>query len=166
MVALTRTPSTRNPATPATGSPERSGPAKSRPVMLVTFDVPFVSGAAELAVDAAVESGQALLVVNAARIELGPITLAMKYEYFGTQEVEEALARPAELARELSVEVRRLRVCSPRPVDALLEIVREHRPALLVVGPDPAKMRRRAYRNAVRKIRDGADCLLWFAAAE
>ena len=156
MVAPTRTLSTRD-----TDSP--SGP---RPVMLVTFDVPFAPGAAELAVDTAVESGQALLVVNAARVELGPISLAMKYEYFGTQEVEEALARPAELARELSVEVRRLRVCSPRPVDALLEIVREHRPALLVVGPDPAKMRRRAYRNAVRKIRDGADCLLWFAAAE
>ncbi len=156
MVAPTRTLSTR----------DTDSPSGSWPVMLVTFDVPFAPGAAELAVDTAVESGQALLVVNAARVELGPISLAMKYEYFGTQEVEEALARPAELARELSVEVRRLRVCSPRPVDALLEIVREHRPALLVVGPDPAKMRRRAYRNAVRKIRDGADCLLWFAATE
>ena len=153
MITPTRTPTTR----------ETDSPSGSRPVMLVTFDVPFVPGAAELAVDSAVESGQALLVVNAARVELGPISLAMKYEYVGTQEVEDALARPAELARELAVEVKRLRVCSPRPVEALLEIVREHRPALLVVGPDPARMRRRAYRKATRKIRDGVDCLLWFA---
>ena len=156
MVAPTRTPT----------APETGSASRSRPVMLVTFDVPFVSGAAEFAVDAAVESGQALLVVNAARVQLGPISLAMKYEYFGTQEVEEALARPAELAHELAVEVRRLRVCSPRPVDALLEIVREYRPALLVVGPDPTRMRRRAYRKATQKIRDGVDCLLWFAAVE
>jgi hypothetical protein len=150
---------TRTPTTPETGSE-----ARSRPVMLVTFDVPFVPGAAELAVDAAVEGGQALIVVNAARVELGPISLAMKYEYVGTQEVEDALARPAELARELAVDVRRLRVCSPRPVEALLEVVQQHRPALLVVGPDPARMRRRVYRKATRKIRDGVDCLLWFAA--
>ncbi len=148
----------RTPTTPETGSETRS-----RPVMLVTFDVPFAPGAAELAVDAAVEAGQALIVVNAARVELGPISLAMKYEYVGTQEVEDALARPAELARELAVDVKRLRVCSPRPVTALLEVVHEQRPALLVVGPDPRRMRRRAYSKAARKIRDGADCLLWFA---
>ena len=129
--------------------------------MLVTFDVPFAPGAAELAVDAAVEAGQALLVVNAARVDLGPISLAMKYEYVGTQEVEDALARPAELARELAVDVRRMRVCSPRPVEALLEVVHEQRPALLVVGPDPTRMRRRVYRKAARKIRERVDCLLW-----
>ena len=70
----------------------------NRPVMLVTFDVPFEPEATELAVDAAVESGQRLIIVNAAEVPLGPISLAMKYEYIGTHEVEDALQAPAALA--------------------------------------------------------------------
>ena len=42
----------------------RHATSASRPVMLVTFDVPVRADAAELAVDAAVESGQELLLVN------------------------------------------------------------------------------------------------------
>lgn len=136
----------------------------SRPVMLVTFDVPFEPEAAELAVDAAVESGQRLLVVNVAEVALGPISLAMKYEYVGTQEVEDALRAPAELARSLAIEVERLRVCSPRPVEALLELVAERAPGLLVIGPDRARLKRRTYARATRKIRDRAACLVWLAA--
>ena len=112
------------------------GVSGSRPVMLVTFDVPFEPEATELAVDAAVESGQRLIIVNVAEVALGPISLAMKYEYVGTQEVEDALRAPAALARSLAVEVERLRLCSPRPIEALLELVAERAPGLLVVGPD------------------------------
>ncbi len=117
----------------------------SRPVMLVTFDVPFEPEATELAVDAAVESGQRLIIVNVAEVALGPISLAMKYEYVGTQEVEDALRAPAALAHSLAVEVERLRLCSPRPVDALLELVAERAPGLLVVGPDRERLKRRTY---------------------
>jgi len=133
----------------------------NRPVMLVTFDVPFELEAAELAVDAAVESGQRLIVVNVAEIALGPISLAMKYEYVGTQEVEDALRAPAELAHSLAVEVERLRLCSPRPVDALLELVAERAPGLLVVGPDRARLSRRRYAKAAKRIRERAACLVW-----
>jgi nucleotide-binding universal stress UspA family protein len=129
--------------------------------MLVTFDVPFELEAAELAVDAAVESGQRLIVVNVAEIALGPISLAMKYEYVGTQEVEDALRAPAELAHSLAVEVERLRLCSPRPVDALLELVAERAPGLLVVGPDRARLSRRRYAKAAKRIRERAACLVW-----
>jgi len=139
-------------------SPVVSG---SRPVMLVTFDVPFEPEAAELAVDAAVESGQRLIVVNVAEIALGPISLAMKYEYVGTQEVEDALRAPAELAHSLAVEVERLRLCSPRPVDALLELVAERAPGLLVVGPDRARLSRRRYAKTAKRIRERAACLVW-----
>ena len=51
--------------------------------------------------------------------------MAMGYEYAGTDEVEESLRAPAELAHSLAVDVERLRLCSPRPVDALLELVAE-----------------------------------------
>ena len=136
----------------------------SRPVMLVTFDVPFEPEATELAVDAAVESGQRLIIVNVAEVPLGPISLAMKYEYVGTQEVEDALRAPAALAHSLAVEVERLRLCSPRPVDALLELVAERAPGLLVVGPDRGRLKRRKYTKLTKRIRDRAACLVWLPA--
>jgi hypothetical protein len=141
--------------------PQVSG---SRPVMLVTFDVPFEAEATEIAVDAAVETGQRLIIVNAAEIALGPISLAMKYEYVGTQEVEDALRVPAALALSLAVEVERLRLCSPRPIEALLELVAERAPGLLVVGPDRARVKRRKYRKLTRRISEGAPCLVWLPA--
>jgi nucleotide-binding universal stress UspA family protein len=129
--------------------------------MLVTFDVPFEREAAELAVDAAVESGQRLIVVNAVEITLGPLTLSMKYQYVGRPDVEEALRAPAELAHSLSVEVERLRLCSPRPIEALLELVAERAPGLLVVGPDREHLKRRAYAKLTKRIRERAGCLIW-----
>ncbi len=140
------------------GIPFGSG---TRPVMLVTFDVPFEPGAAAVAVDAALESGRPLIVVNAAKVQLGPVSLAMRYEYVGTDEVEAALREPAELAHDLAVEVERLRLCSPRPVEALLEIVAERAPGLLVVGPDRTRIGRRAYARLARRIRERAACLVW-----
>ena len=59
--------------------------------MLVTLDVPFAPEAASLAVESAVESGQPLLVVNVAPVPILPISIAMGYEYAGTDEVEQSL---------------------------------------------------------------------------
>ena len=137
----------------------------SHPVMLVTFDVPFEPEATALAVDTAVESGQPLIIVNAAEVPLGPISLAMGYEYVGTQDVEDALREPAALAKGLAVEVERLRLCSPRPIEALLELVAERRagPARRRPGPD-ADAKRRTYAKLAKKIRARAACLVWLAA--
>jgi hypothetical protein len=132
--------------------------------MLVTFDVPFEPEATALAVDAAVESGQRLIVVNLAEVPLGPISLAMRYEYVGTEEVEDALRAPAELAHSLAVDVERLRLCSPRPIDALLELVAERAPGLLVVGPDREQLKRRTYAKWTKRISEGAACLVWLPA--
>ncbi len=67
--------SARNSACSGPGAPERPRISRavtgSRPVMLVTFDVPFEPEATALAVDAAVESGQRLIVVNAVEVALG-----------------------------------------------------------------------------------------------
>lgn len=149
---------------PRTSADTAAPAAGSHPVMLVTFDVPFEPEATELAVDTAVESGQPLIIVNAAEVPLGPISLSMKYEYVGTQEVEDALREPAALAVGLAVEVERLRLCSPRPIEALLELVAERRPGLLVVGPDRTRMRKRTYAKVAKKIRARATCLVWLAA--
>ena len=131
--------------------------------MLVTLDVPFAPEAASLAVDSAVESGQPLLVVNVVELPLLPGSLAMGYYYVGSDEVEESLRAPAGLATSLAVRVERLRVSSPHPVAALLELVRERSPGLLVLGPDQTRVRRRLYRKAAKRIRDEAPCLVWIA---
>ncbi len=138
-------------------------PSGARPVLLATFDVPFAPEAAALAVESAVESGQPLLVVNVAPISILPISLAMGYEYAGTDEVEASLRQPAELAYSLAVPVERLRVSSPHPVDALLELVSERAPGLLVLGPDRTKVRRRLYRKAAKRVSSEVACLVWLA---
>jgi hypothetical protein len=52
-------------------------------------------------------------------------------------------------------------VCSPHPVDALLEIVAERDPAVLVFGPDRRHLSSRRFRKAERAVRERTSCLVW-----
>ncbi len=134
-------------------------------MLLATLDVPFAEDAAAFAVDSAVETGQPLLLVNAVEVPPTPWAL-LGYGYIERDDLQDELRRPAELARSLAVRVERLRVCSPHPIDALLEIVAERSPALLVFGPDQTRLKPRAYRRATRKIIGRATCLVWLAEAD
>ena len=145
------------------GGARGSVPASAgRPVMLATLEVPFEPAAAELAVDSAVEAGQPLIVVNAVEMLLAPASLMLGYgDVAETPEDAAALRAPAQLAHALGVHVERLRVKSPHPVDALLEVACERKPGLLVFGPDRSRIRPRRYRKAARAVRDRAPCLVW-----
>ena len=145
------------------GAPARLRPAGSGPVVLATFDVPFAAEAAELAVDAAVESGQRLIVVNVSSVALLPMSMLMGYEYLESEELTVALRAPAELAASLGIPVELLRVSSPHPAEALLELTAERNPGLLVLGPDLQRVRRRLYRKAARRVQEQATCLVWLA---
>jgi nucleotide-binding universal stress UspA family protein len=134
----------------------------NRPVLLATLDVPFSEEAAAFAVDSAVESGSPLLLLNAAEVLPTAYTL-LGYGYVEREDLQAALRKPAELAQSLAVPVERLRVCSPHPVDALLEIVAERNPAVLVFGPDRAYLSSRRYRRAERAVCRRAACLVWTA---
>lgn len=134
-----------------------------RPVILATLRVPFDQVASELAVDAAVESGKPLLVVVLAELQPLPLSVLLGYDQVDTPEQEAAFAAPAMLAASLGVEVERLRVRSPRPLTALLELAAEREPGLLVFGPDRARLSRRAYRKAAEALRRQASCLVWLA---
>src|SRR2546427_2814928 len=131
----------------------RSGPgtdvsspsSASRPVLLATLDVPFADEAIAFAVDSAVETGQPLVVVNAAEIQPTPWSL-LGYGYIEREDLQAELRKPAELAQSLAVWVERLRVSSPHPVDALLELVAERNPGLLVFGPDWSRLDRKSTR--------------------
>jgi len=137
---------------------------ETRPIMLVTFAVRFDPRAAEFAIDTAVEAGQPLIIVNVVELELMPASMMFGYDLMTQRpELMEALRAPAVLACSLGVRVERLRVKSPHPVDALLELVAERAPGLLVFGPDRAELKPRIYRRALRKIRDRSTCLIWVA---
>jgi nucleotide-binding universal stress UspA family protein len=135
-----------------------------RPVLLATLGVPFDPAASTFAVDAAVESGEPLIVANV--VELPPLgmSVAMGYDQLPDRPEEaEALRAPAELAHSLGAEVERLRVRSPRPLEALLQLTAERAPGLLVFGPDRTRIRGRTYRKAARLLRQHASCLVWLA---
>jgi nucleotide-binding universal stress UspA family protein len=134
--------------------------SRDRPVLLMTLDVPFADDAVAFAVDSAVENGQPLVLVNVAEVLPTAYSL-LGYGYVERDELQDALRKPAELARSLAVRVERLRVCSPHPVDALLEVVAEREPALLVFGPDPERLPGRRYRRAEKAVRERAPCLVW-----
>jgi len=135
-------------------------PSAGRPVLLATLDVPYAEEAIAFAVDAAVENGQPLLLVNAAEVLPTAFSL-LGYGYVEREDLQDALLRPVKLARSLAVQVERLRVCSPHPVDALLEVVAERDPGLLVFGPDREHLSGRRYRRAERAVRKRASCLVW-----
>ncbi|MDQ2984325.1 MAG: universal stress protein [Actinomycetota bacterium] len=150
----------------------RSGPredvssvsAHGRPVLLATLEVPYDEAAAAFAVDAAVECGERLIVANVVEMPLGPMCLMMGYGALDPSEEDEAKLRaPAELARSIGVEVERLRVRSPHPLDALLELVAEREPGLLVFGPDRTQLKPRVFRRAAKKICERVACLVWIA---
>ncbi len=136
--------------------------AETRPVLLATLEVGFDPVAAEFAVDAAVEAGQPLVVANIVEMPLGPMCVMMGYGALDPADDDaDRLRAPAELAHALGVQVERLRVRSPHPLDALLELVAERGPGLLVFGPDRLRLKPRLYRRAVKRIRAGVGCLVW-----
>ena len=135
----------------------------ARPVLLATLNVPFADDAIAFAVDSAAENGQPLVVVNVAEILLTHWSL-VGYGYVESEELQRKLYRPADLAQSLAVRVERLRVCSPHPLDALLEVVAERDPGILVFGPDRAYIRKRRYQRAVRCLAERATCLVWTGA--
>ena len=136
------------------------GVGAARPVILATLDVPVVDEAARIAVDAAVENGQPLVLVNVVARQFSPVTL-VGWDTPSAPDVEESLRAPAALASHLGVRVERLRVRSPHPLDALLEVVAEQAPGLLVFGADRSRLRRGRYRRAARAIEQRAPCLVW-----
>ena len=132
-------------------------------MLLVTLGVPLAAAAPALAVDAAVEAGQPLIVANV--VELPPLAMSVRlgYDQLPDPVVDETLRDAAALAVSLGVRVERLRVKSPRPLPALLDLIAEREPGLLVFGPDRARIRRRLYRRATKLLHERATCLVWTA---
>jgi hypothetical protein len=75
--------------------------------------------------------------------------------------VSASLRASVELARSLGVRVERLRVRTPRPVEARVERADERRPRILVFGPDPGALSARRYRRVRAGVLERVTCLVW-----
>ncbi|MGH9303942.1 MAG: hypothetical protein ACRDZ5_05940, partial [Acidimicrobiales bacterium] len=138
---------------------------RGRPVLLSTFfSVPFDKEASIFAVDSAIEGGQLLIVANLVRLEPLPVSLHLGFDRLDEPaEIDAALRAPAELAHSFGLRVERLLVKTPRPVTALLELVSERKPGLLVLGSDPNGLNQRFARRAWRAVRGDTGCLVKLA---
>ena len=127
--------------------------AGGHPILLATLGAPFDEEAVVFAVDSAVEASQPLIVANITTLE--PLGLSVILGYDALEEFTPAVSDSVRRS------VERLRVRSPRPIRALLQLTSERRAGVLVFGSDPRELTPRNYRRAVRAVRESAGCLVW-----
>jgi nucleotide-binding universal stress UspA family protein len=132
-------------------------------VLLATLAVPFDGDAARVALQAAMENGVRLVVVDAVERPFWLQSAASGHAELEEPEDRERIRGFVDQAAALGADVEHLRVRSPRPVDAVLEVACEREAGLLVFGPDRSRLRPRTFARMVRRIRKRALCLLWVA---
>jgi Universal stress protein family len=137
--------------------------ARIRPVVLATTAVPFEADAFAVALGAAMESQATLIVIDAVELPFWPQSIATRHADTELDTDRECIRERVDQAVALGVHVEHLRVRSPRPIDAMLEVAGEREAGLLVFGPDRSRLRPRAFARMVRRIRRRASCLLWVA---
>ncbi len=133
------------------------------PVMLATLAVPFDPESARVALQAALETNVKLVVVDAVERPWWPQALATRYAELELAEDRDQIGRFVGHVAGLGVEVEHLRIASPRPVEALLELAAERDTGLLVLGPDRSRFKPRLFARIARRVRKRASCLLWVA---
>ncbi len=139
--------------------------ARSRPVVLATLSVRVDPSAERMALESALEAGVGLIIANMITLPAYPMTLMLAREYATLPHEEdlEALRATAERAAGLGIKTELLRISSPRPIVALLELLRERAAGLLVFGPDLRRTSRIRFAIAARRLRRAAPCLVWIA---
>src|SRR4051794_38443343 len=139
---------------------------RGEPVLLATFaGTPPHAAATELAVEAAFETGATLLLADVV------VRPRVRSRRSGVAVVAFApgFRSAVDRAFDLGVRIERMRVAQPRPAAALLQIVSDPRPSLVVFAPDPPPFgrwrwrRRRRFRGLVVALELEAPCLLWTA---
>jgi hypothetical protein len=140
-------------------------PGVVRPVVLATLQVPVDRTAERVALDSALEAGVRLIVANMINLPAYRTTavLAPECVTLPHEEALDAVRETAARAAGLGIATELLRIRSPRPVRALLELVVEREAGLLVFGPDLERTSRWRFRSASRLIRKHAPCLIWVA---
>ena len=139
--------------------------SSARPVVLATLQVRVDQNAERMALESALEAGVRLIVANMIHLPAYPTTaiLAPECATLPHEEDLDAVRETAARAAALGIATELLRVSSPRPVRALLELVQERNAGLLVFGPDLKRTSRWRFWTAARMVRKHATCLVWVA---
>jgi nucleotide-binding universal stress UspA family protein len=132
------------------------------PVVLATLSARVEQDAERLAIASCLEAGVPLVVANVVPAPLSPRTLQLG-ALDPDREDYAAVRATAERAAKLGIRVEHLRVMSPRPAKAIVEIANERGAGLLVLGPKRGRVPRRRLRRAAREVRRSAACLIWIA---
>jgi hypothetical protein len=122
-----------------------------------------------MAFDSALENGSPLIVANMLRLRPYPTTILLLGPGAATlpdEEDLEAVRATADRAAALGLKTELLRITTPRPVKALLELLTERRAGLLVFGPDPKRVGARRLRSAAATLARDAPCLVWIPALD
>jgi hypothetical protein len=144
----------RNPT--ATGTGEGT---TGKPVMLLTFNVPFAPEAVQFAIDAARDAGSELMVCDGIPLNMNPAARGPRS--FGDPDALDSAGAAVRRAVESGLRAEQFLFHSPRLERAALEVARDHRVGLLVFGPDPARYGRWRHRRAARRVSRNAPCLVW-----
>jgi hypothetical protein len=145
--------------------PPATGRERARPVVLGTLAVRVDPSAERVALESALEAGVSLIVANMIPLPAYPRTLilAPQYATLPHEEDLDAVRATASRAAALGISTELLRISSPRPVRALLELASEREAGLLVFGPDLQLTNRIRFWAAARTVRRAANCLVWIA---
>jgi hypothetical protein len=157
-------PSVREAVRRRRGAP--SGFEPLGPVMLATLSVRIDPLAEEMAMESALQAQVPLLLANLSLFRPGPLTsvLAREYAVLPHEEDLDAVRETAARAAARGIATELLRISSPRPIEAMLELASEREVGLLVFGPERSRLSRWRFRRAVRAIRRHATCLVWISS--
>jgi nucleotide-binding universal stress UspA family protein len=134
------------------------------PVVLATLAARIDPDAERLAVQSCLDAGVDLVLVNAVIAPACPHTLRLGV-LDPRREDYAAVRATAERAASVGVRVEHLRVTTPRPARAIVEIVKERAAGLLVLGPKRGRVSRWRLRRASRAVCRSVSCLVWIAGA-
>ncbi|HLH64193.1 MAG TPA: hypothetical protein VKV27_00680 [Solirubrobacteraceae bacterium] len=145
--------------------PAVAGGAPPRPVLLVTLSARIAPEAERVAIESALETGARLVIANMLWLQPFPTTLVLAREVATLPHEEDLdeVRATARRAAQAGIPTELLRISSRRPLQALVELVCERRPGLVVLGPDPGRTPRWWRALAARRIRTRTDCLIWIA---
>jgi hypothetical protein len=148
---------------PTSEPPAAAGTEAPRPVLLATLSVRVDPRAERMAIESALETGARLILANMLWLPRHPTTLALAREHATLPHEEDLDAVRATAARAAALGIRTelLRISSPRPLVALIELIVERHVGLVVLGPDRSRTPRWWVWLAARRVRRQADCLVW-----
>jgi hypothetical protein len=148
--------------------PAARGSASPRPVLLATLSVRVDPDAERIAIDSAAQTRARLIIANMLWLPPHPATLMLAREHATLPHEEDldAVRETAARAAARGVPTELLRISSRRPLAALVELIHERAPGLVVLGPDRTRSPRWWRRMAARRIRRRVDCLVWIAPGD